>query len=113
MACRKVFAELQYKSGGITEVEMKLFDKLYKELKWTPDVISYIKTDPEICEERMKRRGRECESGVSLDYLKAVHHHYETMISESTCKTFVVDGNKTADEVFDDIHQIVKDILDT
>ena len=114
LACRKVFAELQYKSGGISDAEMKLFDKLYKELKWTPDVIIYIKTSPEICEARMKKRGRECENNVSLDYLKSVHDQYEIMIKDNTTpEVFVINGDRSQDDVYQDVCQIVKDLLDT
>lgn len=112
MSCRYVFAELQYMNGHINEMEMKLFHQLFKELSWFPDVIIYIKADPKVCEERMKKRNRDCEQQVQLEYLQKVHDNHESLLDKARARGIqihVVDGNKDAEAVFKD----VLDILDT
>ena len=45
-----------------------------------PDVYVYIKSDPEVCHARIKERNRECETDVTLEYLKEVHQSYEEFV---------------------------------
>jgi deoxyadenosine/deoxycytidine kinase len=62
-------------------------------------VVLYVKTDPETCLERIRRRGRQEERGLTLDYLRAVHARHEGMMEAFDSRGIVVraiDGN--ADE---------------
>lgn len=118
---RYVFTQLQYQQGRMNELELSLFDKLYKKLAWTPDVVIYIQTRPEVSMQRMKHRARECENEVPLEYLQAVHDRYETIFSKPTqtlstdytlndtnCHVVIVDGNGTHDEVYAEVLYWVK-----
>lgn len=49
-----------------------------------PDGFIYLKAEPETCMERMRRRGRVEESGVSLDYLEGLHRKHEEWLNSST-----------------------------
>lgn len=110
---RFVFSELQYDQGRMTEIELKLFEDVYRQLAWTPNVIIYIRTDPDISMERMKIRARDCESAVPLEYIKAVHDKYEMLLSteylqskyagEQKCKIIIIDGNKNEDDVYEQV----------
>lgn len=57
----------------------------------------YIKTDPEICQERFTRRSREGEK-IDIDYLIKLHEKHETVllpkIEELTDNVLIIDGNK-------------------
>ena len=114
---RFVFAELQRDHGKMTILEMSLFHDLYKKLGWTPNTIIYIKTDPTTCYERMMKRGRECESQVSLEYLQDVHKKYEELINRysNTLMTnmIIIDGNRTHDEVYADVYKVVSALTKT
>jgi deoxyadenosine/deoxycytidine kinase len=46
------------------------------------DAIVYLRTDPEICHERLVKRNRGEESSVSLDYLRTIHDRHEEWIGE-------------------------------
>lgn len=111
VSCKHVFTELQRTNGHITPEEADVFNQVYTNIGWLPDIVFYVKTSPEVCFERMKQRGRECENGVSLDYLKKVDENYEKMIKmlekDCTVTVYVVDGNKDKDVVF----QTIRDTL--
>ena len=48
--------------------------------QWTGlevDLVVYIRTDPGLLQERIMRRGRAEEEGLSLQYLQALHEKHE------------------------------------
>jgi deoxyadenosine/deoxycytidine kinase len=114
LSCRKVFAQLQHINGDVSDLEIELLDKLYSQLKWQPDVIIYLRADPEVCMERMTTRGRSCENNVKLEYLEDVHALYEDMIDKTFNKNIrvhTIDANRDADLVFQDVLRIVKNFV--
>lgn len=107
---RYVFGALQYENKRMSDLELSLFDEIYENLAWSPDVVIYVRTDPNVCMERIKKRGRECEQQVPLEYIQAVHNkHDEVFITQrnNNIKTFIVDGNKSTDEVFEEVRSIL------
>lgn len=109
LSCRHVFTELNHANGHLHKLELQIFDKIFKELSWNPDVLIYIKTDPSICMKRMQERGRQCEQGVSSEYIQAIHDKYEQLVSEinSNIHLHVVDGNQNKEKVVDDVKNII------
>lgn len=120
---RYIFAQLQYDQGRMNELELKLFGQLYDNLSWTPDLMIYIRTDPKVSLERMNSRGRNCEDGVPLEYLQAVHDKHEsifdgneclpadkfdvTQCAHKRCKIVIVDGNRNPNDVYADVQKWV------
>jgi deoxyadenosine/deoxycytidine kinase len=117
LSCYHVFSKLQYEAGRMTDYEHHLFDYIYKSMSWTPEVVIYIQTPPEVCFERMTKRGRECESAVPLEYLKSVHDKYEQLAnnlqstSKGTTSVHVVNGNQPMESVYNDVMQIVRSYM--
>lgn len=110
MCCRYVFTDLQYEEGYMTDMEMELFDKLYQQLAWEPDVIIYVRTSPVTCSHRIVKRGRVCEAKVPLDYIEKVHDKYESMVSNCKQPVHIVDGEQDEEAVFQNILQIIRNI---
>lgn len=115
---RYVFCQLQCDQGKVSQLELDLFDEIYKQVAWLPDAIIYVRTDPHISLQRMQKRARKCEEKVPLDYLQSVHQKYEDIVSKcenrdgvlmlnGTCTVIVIDGNRGADEVYQDVLQRV------
>lgn len=121
---RYVFTELQ----NLNPLEKNLFEEVYDQVAWIPDVVIYIRTTPEISMERMCKRGRECENEVPLDYLKAIHDKYEKMFQPEyykdyfsylnlkytkgkECRIIIVDGNQNVDEVYKNVLEWVKSYI--
>lgn len=107
LSCRHVFTQLNYEMGHIHPEELKIFDKIFGELMWTPDFCIYIQTNPANCMERMTKRGRQCEQNVPLDYLEKVHLKYQELATRYSHKIHIIDGNRDPDLVYKDVLDIV------
>jgi len=113
MCCKMVFTELQKLDGSMSDMELSLFEEIYEQVHWEPDVLIYLRADPEVCMQRMQQRGRECENGVSLEYLEKVHNQYEKMIEYAVLKNIkviVIDANKGNDDVYQEAIKHVQNI---
>lgn len=114
MSCKEVFMQLQHNNGHMNAMEYELFKKVYQQVKWSPDVIIYLKADPDVCMQRMTRRGRSCENSVPIDYLRSVHERYEDMIQKAQnegIRVFVIDANNDADTVYDNVMSTIKSFM--
>jgi thymidine kinase len=112
-SCRWIFTQMQYEQGDITKEEIDLFDKLLQTFSWDQDCIIYIKTDPEVCFERMKHRNRHCEEKVPIEYLLNLDKKHTDMMdyiknTKPNIKIITVDGNKDEDTVYKNILDILK-----
>lgn len=55
-----------------------------------PDVIVYLDVTPEESLRRIKLRQRECESGVTLEYLTSLHAAYDEFLRDISRTTHVI-----------------------
>tara|TARA_Y100000590_G_C15558922_1_gene953937 strand:- start:26 stop:631 length:606 start_codon:yes stop_codon:yes gene_type:complete len=76
-----VFGKLLEESGDLSKLEYDLCKEYAKTFGWEPDVYIYLCTNPTICHKRIKKRDRDGEEAISLDYLTKVHNKYEEMVS--------------------------------
>jgi deoxyadenosine/deoxycytidine kinase len=58
----------------------------------------YLRTDPQVCFERINQRGRGCEKNITIEYLTQLHEHYERYTDElattyGTNKIIILNGN--------------------
>lgn len=106
---RYVFAQTLYGEGALSEKEWLVYKEYYDcfDDKAVPDVLIYIKTDPETCYERVKKRARPAEETITLDYLKKLNFQYETMIKYFPGTVHVVDGSGSETAVFENVREIL------
>jgi deoxyadenosine/deoxycytidine kinase len=107
---KMVFAKMLYDNKKIEpinyQVYLNWFDTFSSEFK--VNKIIYIKTLPIICNERIKKRSRDGECSISLDYLESCDNYHEDMLDiihkESICKTqLILDGNV---DLFENIKEL-------
>lgn len=113
MCCMDVFVNLHRRLGNLNDVEYRLIERIYKKVGWNPDVFIYIKTDPEICFERMKKRGRKCEENITIEYLVDINDLYEHMIEkckENGIVVITINGNQNIDDMAKAVINSLKDI---
>jgi len=82
----------------ITDRDYKTYKDLLSSMKWTlmyPHAIIYLDVTPETALRRFTQRGRKGES-ITLEYLKSLHHYYQSYISDMSKRTYVckVDWNE-------------------
>jgi deoxyadenosine/deoxycytidine kinase len=86
-ADKHIFAKMLYHDGKIDDVSYQIYNKFYNmfEDEFKLDGIVYIDVDAEICIERIKKRSRIGESGISLEYLqKCKSYHHEWLTNTNT-----------------------------
>lgn len=116
-----VFAKMLFEAGKIEDVNyqiyLKWFDSFAEECPINQ--IVYVKTDPNICHERIARRSRAGEDGIPLAYLSECHKYHESMLDQSSkecvCQDqLVLNGNLdiyTDDDALVNMISTVKDYV--
>lgn len=73
-----------------------------------PFRLIYVRSDPNVCFERLKCRNRDSENFIDLNYLKNIHLKYESWVKKIN-KDFliVIDGNQSKETVLRQIDNII------
>jgi deoxyadenosine/deoxycytidine kinase len=77
-----IFGKMLKEDGFLHEKEYDIIGKVNDLAGWTPDVVVVLLCDPNICYERIKKRGREGENIPSMDYLKTLHQKHLDLKNE-------------------------------
>jgi deoxyadenosine/deoxycytidine kinase len=96
-----VFAKMLYDDNKISDINYAIYMKWFDSFVGDFPIhkVIYVKTDPNICCDRVLSRSRDGESNISLQYLKDCHLYHEEMLDTTKddcfCKDIlVIDGNK-------------------
>ncbi|KPP58170.1 deoxyguanosine kinase, mitochondrial-like, partial [Scleropages formosus] len=88
---RYIFALTLFELGSINATEWAVYQSWHSFLleqfgqRLELEGIIYLKAPPQICLERLKRRDRDEEKGVKLDYLEKLHDQHENwLVNKST-----------------------------
>jgi deoxyadenosine/deoxycytidine kinase len=99
-ADKRIFAKMLYDDGKIDDVCYQIYQKFYKEFsdEIGLDGIVYIDADADVCKQRVEKRSRQGEDGISLDYLqKCKRYHDEWMSDEPMALKIKTNQNVTYD----------------
>lgn len=92
-----IFASNLHEMGLITTRDfstyMKLFD-ISTNLIPKPDLLIYLKSSIPTLVEQIRRRGRDYEQNINIDYLSRLNNKYEDWISKYDGELFVIDKDK-------------------
>lgn len=77
-----IFVKNGVKQGFLDNEEANVIKNIYDVLHWTPDKVFYLNTDLDVCFERMKKRGRECEKNVTKEYLQFIQIEYSNLYNK-------------------------------
>lgn len=107
--CHNIFGEMLVRDGYMSQIEMDLCNKYQKEVGWNPQYGIYIRTDPEVCQERISMRDRKQESTIPFQYLVDLHEQHErSLLNQEIFEVRVVDGNRGVEEVGAEIDEIIE-----
>ncbi len=106
---RFCFLELAKREGSLSNPELSVLYKWYEflddEMGLDLDLIVYLRTDPKISYERMRKRARSEEEGIPLDFIQNLHSVYEDWLIEQkfghmNVPVLVLDANKDKEELY-------------
>jgi deoxyadenosine/deoxycytidine kinase len=76
----KIFARALHHQGSLLERDYLAYKRVFEMIAYhlpEPDLLIYLKAPPEVLLDRIAERGREMESGISLEYLSLLDRFYE------------------------------------
>jgi thymidine kinase len=79
---KHIFGRMLMDDGYLHPKEYDIIGKVNEIAGWYPDMVVVLICDPEVCFERIKKRGREGENIPSLDYLKSLHQRHLALKDE-------------------------------
>lgn len=100
---KNVFEKMLYDSGMINELEHQAYNLWYdfywqhvRDINKTKTIHIYLKCDANICKERIKKRGREEEVGITLEYLQDLNKYHDAWLIDGSdsLNTIIIDCNE-------------------
>lgn len=90
-----VFAQMLYDDGKIEDVNFQIYAKWFDTFAkdYPIDKVVYVKTDPQVCFDRIGKRSRDGESNIPLVYLKNCDIYHDTLVSQFS-KVLELNGNQ-------------------
>ncbi|CAD8182891.1 unnamed protein product [Paramecium octaurelia] len=116
-SARELFFQLCYNDGKISQIEFEIYEEFYQWLmnhyqQYLIDCVIYVNTPPEVCLERLIKRGRSEEACVPLDYLKKLHQRHEDWLSETSNRFLTIKIDATLNYVQDQkVKESVRQLL--
>jgi len=80
-----IFARMLAETGLMEERDYRTYVELFRHMSnfmCKPNLIVYLDVSPERSMERIRDRGRGVESGITLDYLRALYKGYEAFVAD-------------------------------
>lgn len=99
-AAMDVFVKQSLQDKTLSSDEGVLLSQVFDQVGWTPDVMIYLKTSPQICLARIKKRNRQGENAITLEYLQGLEEKHVAMCNDNA---YIVDGNQSEREVVSDL----------
>jgi deoxyadenosine/deoxycytidine kinase len=82
----EIFAKTLHEQGAMTTVDFENYRSLFRILASylrKPDLILYLKASPEVLLDRIARRGRPSEQGISSDYITRLNRAYDDWMARA------------------------------
>jgi deoxyadenosine/deoxycytidine kinase len=82
---KNVFVKKAYEDNTITKEEYKNILTLHNitDKLWEPRILIYLRSNPEDCFNRIKKRGRDTEKNIKIEYIKRIHELHEEIYGET------------------------------
>jgi deoxyadenosine/deoxycytidine kinase len=91
-----VFAQMLFHDNKIEDVNYQIYTRWFDVFaqEFPISNVVYVKTDPEICHQRIFKRSRTGEDCIPIEYLTNCHEYHENMISKNiAAPCLTLDGN--------------------
>ena len=88
---KNIFAKMLYEDGKLSHLEWDTYNRWFDFHKIDINGFIYLRTSPQVCQQRIQHRNRKGEEGIPFDYLKKLHSKHEYIFSNSN--GIKIDGN--------------------
>jgi deoxyadenosine/deoxycytidine kinase len=94
-----IFAKTLYEQQAMTQIEWLTYNKCHSflsdMLNINVDMVLYLRTDPDVCMNRIKLRNRKGEDLIPMEYVKTLHQKHDDwlIINDNVSSVIVLDGN--------------------
>jgi len=100
-----VFIDIAQEQNMITSSDKEILLSLHQKTNklWENSIYIYLRSSPENCLKKIKKRNRVCENHISLEYITALHDKhealYEKILKEDNNKIYCIDidGSSVSD----------------
>jgi deoxyadenosine/deoxycytidine kinase len=102
------FVEMLHKDGVFKDEEVDVYAELFQNISryvMYPSVVVYLNCPPKVAIERIKKRGRKCETGIELSYLENLNREVKDLCNEMKRFTYVKEIDATDDLTEHEIKQ--------
>ena len=106
-----IFAKILYEDGNMEEREYKTYLNLFRNMSnfmKKNTLIIHLDCKPQESLERIKLRGRSCENGITLEYLRKLYNGYEEFIKEISKVIPVIKVNYSKFKTAEEMAEIIK-----
>ena len=106
-----IFAKVLYEEGNMEEREYKTYLNLFKSMSnfmKKNTLIIHLDCKPEESLERIKKRARGCETGITLEYLSKLYNGYEEFIKQISKVIPVLRVNYSRFKSAEEMAEIIK-----
>ena len=112
------FALVQKWSSYFTNEEFNSYMNMHKIITAQtayPDALLYLQLSPEETNERLKKRSRDCESGIPIKYLEDLNNAYKIVLDNLSKHTDIIyiDARSSADDVYKEVNSIINKMAST
>lgn len=106
---KNVFVEKAREDETINDEQYLILQSLYLKTDqlWKPNAYIYLRSDPEMCMQRITKRARHSEANIQLEYVRRIHELHEKNLEEAQKKNMnilVIDiENKSIPDICNEI----------
>jgi deoxyadenosine/deoxycytidine kinase len=119
LSCIHIFGEQLLADNLIDNDQQEITDEMNHNFGWIPENIIYINTSANECYNRIKKRGRNGEEKIPLDYLKHLENRYNNLYIKKSeenllfssngkkIKIWILDGNNSTEKLAEEVLNII------
>jgi len=95
-----IFSKMLVDDGMLDQMEMDMHNQILEIFNYQkPDLLIYLETDPELAFERLKKRSRNGEINITLEYLKKLNQIYNQEKENLAKKIITIDGSQGEENI--------------
>jgi deoxyadenosine/deoxycytidine kinase len=93
-----IFGKMLLDDGFLHPKEFEIIGQVNQLIGWMPEYVIMLLCDPDVCYQRIKKRGRQGENIPSIDYLVALHNKHLELQKQFEDRVYIIDTTNLSPE---------------